>query len=165
VTLFEFADLRCRYCREFGEKVLPLLVDRYLRTGRLRVVFENLPILGPGSAEAARMAVAVGLQGRLFDFIEAFYRNADGQVGDDVFRRIAAEIPGVNVEQAITMRDSAAVTSALDDVRTLAERFSVDRTPSFLLGRTGETPFELPGARASEPDTITGPIDQLLAHP
>ena len=56
VTLEEFADLRCSHCRDFDEDTLPVLVERYVRAGKLRIVFHNLPILGPASVDAARMA-------------------------------------------------------------------------------------------------------------
>jgi hypothetical protein len=46
----------------------------------------------------------------------------------------------------------------------MAQKFGVQGTPTFLLGKTGETPHILTTARGNKPDTITGPIDEMLAH-
>jgi protein-disulfide isomerase len=164
LTLTEFSDLRCIHCKHFADATLPVLVDKYVRAGRLRVVFGNLPILGPSSVAAARMAAAVGLQGHQFEFMDAFFRDASGMVTDDLLRRIAGEIPGVNVDEAMAKRDSPEVTVELDEVRSMAKKFGVQGTPTFLLGKTGETPHVLTTARGNKPDTITGPIDEMLAH-
>ena len=165
VTLVEFSDLRCSHCRDFVDHTLPVLVDRYVRAGRLRIVFENLPILGPGSVQAARMATAVGLQGHQFEFIDAFFHRAPGPVTDDVLRRIAGQVTGVDVAAAMAHRDSTEVDAALTDARSLAQHYAVRGTPTFLLGKTGADPQALPEARAAKPETLTGPIDALLARP
>ena len=165
VTLVEFSDLRCSHCRDFVDHTLPVLVDRYVRQGRLRIVFNNLPILGPASVQAARMSAAVGLQGHQFEFIDAFFHRAPGPISDEVLRRIAGQVPGVDVAAAMAKRDSPEVDAALTDARTLAQRYAVHGTPTFLLGKTGAEPHDLPDARAAKPETLTGPIDDLLAQP
>jgi protein-disulfide isomerase len=165
ITLTEFSDLRCIHCKHFADATLPVLVEKYVRAGRLRIVFGNLPILGPSSIAAARMAAAVGLQGHMFEFMDAFYRDAPGMlVNDDLLRRIAGEIPGVNVDEAMAKRDSPEVTAQLDEARSMAQQFGVQGTPTFLLGKTGATPHIVTTARGNKPDTITGPIDEMLAH-
>jgi protein-disulfide isomerase len=163
VTLVEFSDLRCSHCRDFAQISLPVLVNRYVRTGRVRIVFGNLPILGPSSTQAARMAASVGLQNHLFEFVEVFYAQASGAVTDDLLSRIAGDVPGVDVEEALAERSSAAVSDALTAAKNEATHFSITGTPTVLLGKTGTEPHELSAARATKPDTLTGPIDDLLA--
>jgi protein-disulfide isomerase len=165
VTLMEFSDLRCSHCRAFVDDTLPVLVDRYVRAGQLRVVFQNLPILGQPSVDAARMAVAVGLQGHEFDFVDRFFHRDPGPVTDGVLRHIAAQVPGVNVEAAMALRGSPAVDTALAEARGIATQFYIHGTPTFLLGRTGAPLKEIASARADKPDTLTQPIDEMLAHP
>lgn len=163
VTLVELSNLRCPHCRDFAQITLPVIVNRYVRSGRVRVVFGNLPILGDASVQAARMAVAVGLQDHLFEFTEVFFHDASGPVNDNLLRRIAGEVPGVDVARALADRDGSDVTDALAEVRTFADRFSVDGTPTILLGKAGGTLRVLDGARAPHPETVTGPVDALLA--
>jgi protein-disulfide isomerase len=165
VTVTEFADLRCSHCRDFANYTLPVLLDRYVRAGRVRIVFGSLPILGPASVQAARMAAAVGLQNHEFEFIEAFFNEASGPVTDDVLSHIAGEIPGVDVAEALAQRNSEAVSTALADARSLAIHYSIEGTPSVLLGKTGQLPTLVDGVSATHPATLTGPIDALLAQP
>jgi protein-disulfide isomerase len=164
VTLMEFSDLRCSHCRAFVDDSLQVLIDRYVRTGQLRIVFQNLPILGQASVDAARMAAAVGLQGHEFEFVAAFFHRDPGPVTDAALRHVAAQIPGLNVEAAMELRGSPTVDAALADARRLAIKFAIGGTPSFLLGRTGEALHDLASARANKPETLTQPIDALLAH-
>jgi protein-disulfide isomerase len=164
VTLVELSDLRCSHCRDFAEQTLPVLVTQYVREGKVRIVFEDFPILGPDSVKAARMAAAVGLQGRQFDFVEAFFYEGRGSVTDDLLRRVADEVPGVDAEAALSQMDGTLVNDALAEAKGLSQRFSITGTPSFLLAKTGADLQLLSGARAPKPETFTDPIDKLLAQ-
>jgi protein-disulfide isomerase len=163
VTLMVFSDLRCSHCRNFGQKVLPVLVERYVRTGKLRVVHQNLPILGAPSVAAARMADAVGEQGHMFEFMDVFFATAPRDVNEDLLRRLASSVPGVNADAALADRDASAITEKLVETRVLADHYQVQGTPTFLLGKTGGDLTRL-RAHPAIADTITGPIDTLLAN-
>ena len=165
VTLVEFADLRCSHCKMFVDLSLPVLVDRYVRPGKLRIVFHNLPILGPPSVQAARMAVAVGLQGHEFEFIDAFFHRPRGLVTDAALGQIAGQIPGVDVAAAMAARTSPTVEADLADARGLALRLSLEGTPPSSWAGRGPTPASSPTARAEKPETLTVPIEDLLAWP
>ena len=165
LTLEEFADLRCSHCREFLDLTLPILLDRYVRPGKLRIVFHNLPILGPASVQAARMAAALGMQGHEFEFVAAFFHRPPGLVSAESLRRIAAEIPGVDVAAAEAAARSKAVEANLAEAMGEAQHHGVAGTPTFLLGRTGSDPELVTAARANRPATLTGPIEALLAQP
>jgi protein-disulfide isomerase len=165
VTLVELSDLRCSHCRDFAQITLPVLVDRYVRTGQLRVVFGVLPILGEASVQAARMAVAAAFQDRLFEFAEAFFAHASGPITDDLLRRIASEVPGLDVDKAMAMRDSKEVTDVLAETRRIADHYGVQGTPSFLLGKAGGDITLVHGVWPNRPETLTGAIDALIPAP
>ena len=55
--------------------MLPAVVDRYVRTGRLRLELQLLAFLGEDSVRGGRMAAAAAGQNRLWPFVDAFYRN------------------------------------------------------------------------------------------
>src|SRR5437763_2329441 len=107
VTLTEFADLQCPFCREYTAKVLPTLVRDYVRTGKVKMVFRDLAFLGDDSAKAGRAAAAAGAQSKLWQFIDAFYADQgdenSGYVTDSFVRGIAQKAPGLDV--ARLMRD------------------------------------------------------------
>jgi protein-disulfide isomerase len=73
VTLVEYADLQCPYCARWSTQTLPVLVDEYVRTGKVRIVFRGLAFLGPDSVRALRVTLAAGRQNRLWDVLERLY--------------------------------------------------------------------------------------------
>ena len=165
VTLTVFIDLQCPFCREFAERVEPTLVERYARTGKARLVVRNLAFLGPESRAAARMAGAVGLQDHLWQFSALVFAAAksenSGALDDAFLRRMAGAIPLVDVDRAAADSDSSAVTAQLDDARKEASHFGIHAAPTFLLGKTGETPRGLEPAHLT-PAAFEEAIDALL---
>ena len=73
VTLVEFADVQCPYCGEFSRDALPQVVQEYVRTGRVKIVFQGLAFLGPDSQKAMRAVLAAGLQNRAWNVLEGLY--------------------------------------------------------------------------------------------
>ena len=131
VTLVEFADLQCPFCRAFSQDSLPGLVRDLVRPGRLQVIFRAVPALGPDSLRAARAAGAAAQGNRLWQFVDLFYRNQgsenSGYVTDAFMRQIA--------------RGAGAPYGAVDPgiarTRELVHTYGLDVTPSFLIGPTG----------------------------
>ena len=62
VTLAEYADLQCPFCREWTLRTLPTLVADYVRKGDLRIEFRGLAFIGPDSLTALESAEAAGEQ-------------------------------------------------------------------------------------------------------
>jgi protein-disulfide isomerase len=167
VTLVELGDLQCPACAQFSAEALPQIVSRYVRTGKVLLVFRALDLIGKDSLLAARMALAVGEQNRLFEFDALMYANQglenSGYVTATYLRALAGAIPGVDVSQALTARDSAAVRAQLSEAKQLGLRLHIGSTPSFLLYGTGAVPRRL---RPSGLDagSFEGPVQRLLAE-
>ncbi|MFB6204439.1 MAG: thioredoxin domain-containing protein [Candidatus Nanohaloarchaea archaeon] len=64
VTVVEFADYRCPYCKMFEERVFPKLKENYIETGKVKFYFVNFAFLGPGSTQAAIASECVYNQDR-----------------------------------------------------------------------------------------------------
>ena len=90
------------------------------------------------------MAIALGEQDRLWQFIELAFHNQGlentGYVTDTYLRALASAIPGVDVARALAARGSAATLAALDEARALARAAHVAATPSFELLRAAGPP-------------------------
>src|SRR4051812_38074684 len=101
VTMTEFADLQCPVCREYTAAVLPTLVRRYVSTGKVKMVFQDLAFLGDDSVTAGRAAAAAGTQNKLWQFIDGFYGaqgdENSGYVTDNFLRSVGQKVPGLNV--------------------------------------------------------------------
>jgi protein-disulfide isomerase len=165
VTLVEFADLQCPICRAYSSDVFPTLVKRYVRTGKVKMVFRSLHFIGPDSTTAALAAQAAGQQNKLWQFADLFYRNQQqentGYVTDTFIRQIAGAVPGLNVARLVAARNSASAQKQLTAADTLASSSSVTGTPTFLVGKTGAQTSLLSWTQLT-PSQFTGPIDRVL---
>jgi protein-disulfide isomerase len=167
VTLVELGDLQCPACAQFSAEALPQIVSRYVRTGKVLLVFRALDLIGKDSLLAARMALAIGEQNRLFEFNALMYANQglenSGYVTDTYLRALAGAIPGVDVARAQAARGSTTVRAQLSEAKQLGLRLKIAGTPSFLLYRTGAAPRRFkPGGL--DADSFTGPVQRLLAE-
>jgi protein-disulfide isomerase len=167
VTLVELGDLQCPACAQFAQGALPQLVSHYVRTGKVLLVFRALDLIGKESLLAARMALAVGEQNRLFEFAALMYANQglenNGYVTDTYLRALAGAIPGVDVSRALNARGSAAVHAALGEAKQLGIRLHVESTPSFLLYRTGAAPRRFQPS-SLDAGSFDGPLRRQLGQ-
>jgi protein-disulfide isomerase len=152
-VLTEFADLQCAFCATYARDVLPTLVDRYVRPGRLRLELQVLTFLGEDSVRGGVMAAAAARQDRFWPFADAFYRSQGPEnsdyATDDFLRRIGAATPGLDVDRAFADRARPEVLEQLDDADRAATTLQADHTPAFYL-RRGDGP-----TRPVEPSALT----------
>jgi len=141
VTLVEYADLQCPYCGEFARNALPALVDEYVRTGRVKLVFRGLAFVGADSETALRVVLAAGEQSRLWNVAHLVYANQGventGWVTDGFLRAIARAVPPLDANRLLARAQSARVTAQIDSLRLAAAADAIRATPSFRVGRTG----------------------------
>jgi protein-disulfide isomerase len=134
ITVVEFMDYRCGYCKKAFEEVSELVES----DGNIRFVVKEFPILGPQSELASRFAVAV-LQVEGAEAYEKAHNGLmvmQGDVSDASLAALAAEI-GLKDLAAITARMSAPeVTSVIEANRALAQRLDVNGTPTFVIDNT-----------------------------
>ncbi len=168
VTFVEFADLKCPVCREYTLSTFPDLVNRYVRTGKVKMVLEMQHFVGnrDGDSErAARMALAAAEQNRMWQFSDLFYKNQRDEnatyVNDVFLRRIASNVRGLDVDKAFAARDSQQITQQLQQASQQFETAGFQGTPSFAVGKSGGTlaPINYNSFDVSE---FSGPIDKLL---
>lgn len=143
-TLVEFADPQCPFCGQYSRDVLPTVVRRYVRTGRLRMRLEVLTFLGPDSERIGRLIAAASLQDRGWQLSELAYEN-QGDEGsayatDEYLRKIAAATPGLDAPEALQDAKGPASKRVLDEASAAASRLSVKSTPTFYLEQRGRAP-------------------------
>ena len=167
LVLTEFADMQCPFCRDYTLNVLPQIVERYVRTGKLRLDLRLRRFLGPDSDVAARAAQAAAARDRMWNFIDVFYRNQgrenSGYVTDGFLAKIAvaAGVPASLVRSDATK--TAAIEQALQQAESGAQAAGQTSTPAFLIGpRAGEGKALNVGAL--DIDAFAGAIDAELAR-
>jgi protein-disulfide isomerase len=135
--------MQCPFCREFETQAFPSIVKNSVRTGKLRVVFQPISILGNVSVVAARAVVAAGQQNKLFDYASAFYANQGqentGYVTEDFLTKIARSVPGLNLAKWKADLNAGAGTQIMSRAETAAKTAGVDSTPSFYIAKKGQT--------------------------
>jgi protein-disulfide isomerase len=165
VTMIEFADPQCPYCRQYELDTLPTIVREYVRTGKVKLVYFGIPIIGQNSLAGLRAVYAAGLQNRLYDFSHLLYRSQgaenSGWITDDLLRRVGNSIPGFDTQKMLADRQSQEVEAALSASAQQATNGHVDRTPTFFAGRTGETLQQVP-LTALTPAAFRPTLDALV---
>jgi len=141
VTIVEFSDFRCPYCR----RVQPTLA-RLLETHpeQVRLVFKHFPVVAPDSGRAAVAAVVAGWQGRFWEMHDALFALQGQPLTEEAVLSAAAEL-GLDVERyRQDLRDPAALALVQADARS-ARRLGITGTPFFLVdGRPlrGARPYQ-----------------------
>jgi protein-disulfide isomerase len=141
VTLVEFLDMQCPFCREFTVEVMPTVIEKYVRTGKVRVEVRGLAFLGPDSERGMRAALAAASQNRMFELMELLYYNQgpenSGWLTEDLVYAAARSVPGIDVARLSDDMTSGGVSGLLKDHAAEAERREVSATPTILVGKTG----------------------------
>src|SRR6201747_2056007 len=133
VTFVEFFDYNCGYCKRAMSDMLDLMKS----DPKLKVVLKEFPVLGPGSVEAAQIAVAVRMQDpsgkKYLDFHQKLL-NSKGQA--DKARALAAA-KEAGPDMAKIEKDSASpeVRATHEETFKLAEAMGMNGTPSYVTGK------------------------------
>lgn len=131
VTVVEFMDYRCGYCKRAHPHVTQLLE----MDGNIRFVVKEFPILGEQSVLASRYAISVhqiagdDAYGKVHDALMTW----SGDITEGALARIGREA-GVDHDAVVAHMDTDAVTEIIDQNRALAQTLQIQGTPSFVMG-------------------------------
>jgi protein-disulfide isomerase len=132
VTFVEFFDYNCGYCKRAMSDMLTLMKD----DPKLKVVLKEFPVLGPGSVEAAQVAVAVRMQDKTGKKYLDFHQKLMGGRGqaDKAHAMAAAKDAGLNMAQIEKDIASPEVKATLEENFKIAEALGMNGTPSYVIG-------------------------------
>ena len=130
ITLYEFSDYNCGYCKRVFEPIQQLVRDN----PDVRLVIKEFPILSQSSLIAAKAAIAAEMQGKFGDYHIAMmtYR---GQITDAVVMRMAAQA-GVDIEQLKSDMESPKTMAIIQRTREAAAALEINGTPGLVVGDT-----------------------------
>lgn len=136
VTMIEYADFQCPFCGKFARDTQPQLVRRYVRTGKLRLVWHDFPYLDPQSRDAAIAARAAARQGRFWQFHNALYalklRPFSGQLTRARLTAIARRI-GLDVPRFERDLSDPTLGAAVDADFRQGQSLGITGTPTFFI--------------------------------
>lgn len=143
VTIVEFMDYNCGFCKRAMEDVRTLAKD----DPKLKVVIKDFPILGPDSVEASRVAIAVKtqLQGQKYWDFHLKLMGTKGRINGAKALEIAKEA-GADIERLKKEMESPATRAAIEQTVALGDRLGLTGTPAFIIG--DEVVFGAVGAPA-----------------
>lgn len=130
ITLVEFMDYRCGYCRQAYAEVNELIKS----DGNIRFVVKEFPILGEASLISAQFAIAVlQLHGNeAYEKVHDALMNLRGEPTVETLSRLATEM-GLEAQPVVDRMNSAAVMQVIQDNHKLATEMEISGTPAFVL--------------------------------
>lgn len=128
ITITEFFDYNCGYCKRGFADVAKLIAD----DKKVRVVFKEFPILSKASEEASKVALASRLQGKYFE-VHAGLLESKAPANEATALKIAEKL-GLDMTRLKTDMESAEVKAEIAAVKDLASKMGINGTPHYLVG-------------------------------
>ena len=147
VTLIEFSDFRCSFCRKFWQTTLPLLDKKYISTGKVRFIYRHFAVLGKPSELAAQAAECAGEQGKFWQYHDKLFASAGSPfvLTGGRLKGYAKEL-GLKSQAFNQCLDSGKHLKKVEGETSIGALLGARGTPAFFLnGRmlVGAQPFEV----------------------
>lgn len=164
VTMAYWFDFQCPFCKRFENQTLPTLIDKYVKTGKLKIVFKDYQFLGPDSQDGGLVANAVWeLYPKQYQaWQEAMMEAQDEENGGfgslaSILKLIREKLPNISADKVAAQVDKkkSVYQKELDEDRNEGTKFGIKGTPGFIVGTeiiSGAQPI----------DTFTQAIDKQL---
>jgi protein-disulfide isomerase len=137
-TIQVFEDPQCPYCQEWAIGTLPSVVQQYVRTGKVNLVYNGVEIIGPNSAVGLRAIYAAGRQNKLWNLVEELYTRQgeenSGWITPAVIRSSATAV-GADPAAVAAASVSAGVKSQMKQAEAAFAAVGAPGTPTFVVER------------------------------
>lgn len=143
ITLVEFGDYQCHFCNVFFHSTEDEILQKYVKTGKVKMIFKDFNIIGPDSVNASHGAHCAKDQGLFWEYHDILYSNWTGEnngwASSENLLKFAQEI-NLNVDQwsecMVNGDNSQIILSSNEDARSL----ELTGTPAFfVIGPDGKT--------------------------
>ncbi len=137
VTLVEFSDYQCPFCRRHFSTVFPIIKKEYIDTGKLRYVFRDFPIasLHPQAKKGHEAAYCAGEQNKYWEMHDTLFKNSK-DFSVPALKRYAQGI-GLEGDRFINCLQSGKYSSRIEKEKAEGVKAGVSGTPSFFIGPSG----------------------------
>jgi protein-disulfide isomerase len=165
-TLVEYIDLQCPVCKDFETTEMPTIIQKYVRTKKLKIVVKPWAFIGNDSFRAQAVMLAAAKQNKAFNFAQVLYDNQQtentGWLTDNELYQIAASVPGMKIPQLFADRKSASVKQQASQVAAEAQAQNVSGTPGIFVGPSSG-PLKLFTIGLPDQTKLFAAIDAALA--
>jgi protein-disulfide isomerase len=134
IAIIEFSDFQCSYCLSYVTQTFPQIDKDYIRTGKVKYFFRNLPLTQghPNAFRAAEAAHCAAEQGKFWEAHDRFFANQDTLNPNDWPQH--AQALGLNTEKFNQCLDSGKYDDEINQDIDDAQRVGINGTPAFLIG-------------------------------
>lgn len=164
LTMVEFSDYQCPFCKRHADQSLPQIERDYIATGKVRYVFRDFPLesIHPQALQAAEAAHCAGEQGRYWEMHDRLFSNQQALAAERLVEHAAAlELEAGSFKQCL---ESGKYVERIREDIAEGRKLSVTGTPTLLLGTSAGGSMEnvriLRGAHAYA--LLKQEIDKLL---
>lgn len=141
VTVIEYASLTCTHCAHFTKDILPSIVEKYVSTGKIKIIYRDFP-LNALALKAAQLAQCMPEE-RYFPFVKTLFENLESWSGTpdpEATLQQYAKLAGLPGERVTACLNDKNLQNALVKRRMEAEKqFNITGTPSFVIDYGKET--------------------------
>jgi protein-disulfide isomerase len=138
VTMVEFADYQCPFCRRFESESFAQLKKNYIDTGKVRFVSRDLPLeFHPNAPAAASAARCAGEQRKYWEMHDSIMQDTSNDLGPDAILKYAQKI-NLDVPAFKTCLDEKRYVAAIQKDTADAGLLGISGTPSFVIGKTAK---------------------------
>ncbi len=136
VTIVEFADFQCPFCKEFNDKLFPRIKSQFIDSGKVRFVYMHYPFLGEESVHAAEATECAKEQGKFWQFHDLLFKNQGaenaGVYAIDNLKKYASEL---NLDQVKfdACVDTRKFQKEVQEQQLLGTDYGVASTPTIFI--------------------------------
>lgn len=149
VTIFDFSDFQCPMCARYAKNTEPLIIENYVNTGEVKLVYKHFAVLGQDSITAAKISQCVNEQGKFWEFNKIVYNNQKGPnsgwASKENLVQFASQIPQINIESLNSCVNSTKYDSMINNDLLQAMAYNFAGTPSFIVVKSDGTKPEIIG--------------------
>jgi len=141
VTIVEFTDFQCPYCRRFDQNTFAELKRNYIETGKVRFLARDLPLEFHANAQrAAEAARCAGDQGKYWEMRQALFAGG-GELGRDAIVKHAQTL-SIDADTFAACLDTEKHKSDIQADLADSARLRITGTPTFVIGKSGKDVLE-----------------------
>jgi len=150
ITLVEFGDYQCFFCNKFFHDTEQKLLENYVDTGKVKIIFKDFTIIGPDSITAAHAAHCADDQSLFWEYHDTLYNNWDGEnngwASSENLLRMAHDV-GLNIDEFTDCMLNEIHTQIISASNADARTLGLTGTPGFFVISPNNQVTKIPGAQ------------------
>jgi protein-disulfide isomerase len=163
-TLIVYEDPQCPFCRQWNVQTLSTVVNQFVRTGKLKLEYRGVVIIGPDSVRGLRAIDAAAKQNKLWNLVDALYARQGAENSGWITNSVilaAAKDAGANGQAILAGMGAASVNATLNTWQKQAMADQLKGTPTFVIARPPAVSHQLP-VQGLDPATFVAALTAAL---